>query len=121
MSCSSSSTHDQISLPLPLPHTLLPSSLTTHPSNPISISMLRFCTSKTAQQNALQDGIYKASSTANVSSSSVALITHNETDDCDCESEVALPLSDITPFMCAVCGCYVLLYEYSEYRRVKRR
>ncbi|KAK7346987.1 hypothetical protein VNO80_21511 [Phaseolus coccineus] len=61
--------------------------------------MLRFCTSKTAQQNALQDGIsaYKPSSAANVSSYSVALNTHNETDEYDCQSEEGEALVDEVP------------------------
>ncbi|KAK8471502.1 hypothetical protein PHAVU_003G242900 [Phaseolus vulgaris] len=59
--------------------------------------MLRFCTSKTAQQNALQDGIsaYNPSSAANVSSSSVPL--NNETDEYDCESEEGEALVDEVP------------------------
>lgn len=111
MSSSSSSRHDQISLPLP--HTLLPSSLTTHqgnpPRNPIPISMLHFCTSKTAQHNALRDGIspYNPSSAVDVSSSSLPLNIHNETDDYDCDSEVMLPLSHITP--CSIFFILLLL------------
>ncbi|CAJ1942835.1 unnamed protein product [Sphenostylis stenocarpa] len=96
MSSSSYSTKDQISLALR--HILLRSSLTAHEGNharnPMSMStpMLGFCTSKTAQQKALRDGIsdYKGSSAANVSSSSVAVNTENGTDDCHCESEVLL-------------------------------
>ncbi|XP_014506484.1 transcription factor PIF4 isoform X2 [Vigna radiata var. radiata] len=101
MSSSSSSSHDQISLPLP--HTLLPSSLTTHqgnpPRNPIPISMLHFCTSKTAQHNALRDGIspYNPSSAIDVSSSSLPLNIHNETDDYDCDSEECEALVEEVP------------------------
>ncbi|XP_047150057.1 transcription factor SPATULA-like isoform X2 [Vigna umbellata] len=101
MSSSSSSTHHQISLPLP--HTLLPSSFTTPqgnpPRNPIPISMLRFCTSKTAQHNALRDGIspYNPSSATQVFSSSLPLNTHNETDDYDCDSEECEALVEEVP------------------------